>query len=112
MRFRLDAQHYINDRLLEPGHIIGDETDVPFIDEKGRPMKPSVSMTPLDAEAHEHFKRTFPGAEFPERDPTAKIPLQGTFDKTKVGGAAPNVPPKPNQDPAIATKPIPAKDSK
>lgn len=75
MRYRLDAQHYINDRLLEPGHIIGEGTDVPFVDRKGRSMRPSVSMTPLDADAVAEFKRAFPGAEMPERDPTKAIPI-------------------------------------
>lgn len=83
MRFRLDAQHYINDRLLEPGHIIGDGTDVPFVDAKGRQMQPSVSMTPLDDEAWDVFKQRFPGTQMPERDPTKAIPLQGTGDKVK-----------------------------
>lgn len=75
MRYRLDAQHYIHDRLLEPGHIIGTGTDVPFVDRKGRPMRPSVSMTPIDGEAVAEFKRAFPGAEMPERDPTKAIPI-------------------------------------
>ncbi len=83
MKFRLDTQHYINDRLLEPGHIIGDETDVPFVNADGSPMKPSVNMTPVDDEARSLFRDTFPGSRLPDRDPTAKIPLRGTGDSAK-----------------------------
>ena len=83
MRFRLDAQHYINDRLLEPGHIIGDGTDVPMILPDGSPMKPSVNMTPVDDEAWGFFQETFPGTRRPERDPTKAIPIRGTGDSAK-----------------------------
>lgn len=83
MKFRLDAQHYINDRLLEPGHIIGDETDVPMVLANGEPMKPSVNMTPLDDEAWNLFRETFPGTRPPDRDPTKAIPLRGTGDQAK-----------------------------
>lgn len=83
MKFRLDTQHYINDRLLEPGHIIGDETDVPLVLPNGDPIKPSVNMTPLDDEAWGLFQDTFPGTRRPERDPTKAIPLRGTGDSAK-----------------------------
>lgn len=84
MKFRLDIQHYIGDRLLEPGHIIGNETDVPFIDARGKPMIPSRNMTPLDDEAWDIFNKTFPGTQGrPERDPTKAIPLRGTGDTAK-----------------------------
>jgi hypothetical protein len=83
MKFRLDAQHYINDRLLEPGHIIGDETDMPMVLPNGEPIKPSVNMTPLDDEAWSLFRDTFPGVRRPERDPTKAIPLRGTGDSAK-----------------------------
>jgi len=83
MKFRLDTQHYINDRLLEPGHVVGDETDVPFLNRDGSPMTPSVNMTPLDDEAWQHFQKSFPGTHRPERDPTKAIPLRGTGDTAK-----------------------------
>jgi hypothetical protein len=83
MKFRLDTQHYINDRLLEPGHIIGDETDVPMVLPNGDPLKPSVNMTPLDDEAWSFFRETFPGVRRPDRDPTKAIPLRGTGDAAK-----------------------------
>lgn len=99
MRFRLDTQHYINDRLLEPGHIIGDETDVPLVLANGDPVKPSVNMTPLDDEAWKLFQDTFPGTKRPERDPTKAIPLRGTGDTAK---APPTV--SSNKDPDLANK--------
>ncbi len=83
MKFRLDTQHYINDRLIEPGHVIGDETDIPMVLPNGEPMKPSVNMTPLDEEAWKLFQDTFPGTRRPERDPTKAIPLRGTGDTAK-----------------------------
>lgn len=86
MKFRLDAPHYINDRLLEAGHIIGDETDVPMVLPNGEPLKPSVSMSPLDEEAVVVFKNTFPGSRLPERDPTKAIPLRGSGDTAKAPG--------------------------
>jgi hypothetical protein len=82
-RFRLDAQHYINDRLLEPGHIVGDDTDVPLVAANGEPIKPSVSMTPLDEDAWALFNETFPGARRPDRDPTKAIPIRGSGDSAK-----------------------------
>lgn len=63
MKFRLDSQHYINDRLLEPGHIIGDQTDCAFVDAEGEPMKPSMQMTPLDGDAKSLFEKTFPNTK-------------------------------------------------
>lgn len=84
MKFRLDAQHAMFDRLLEPGTVIGDEeTGFPMVHSNGEPMKPSVYMTPLDDEARDLFKETFPGARMPERDPTKAIPLRGTGDVAK-----------------------------
>lgn len=83
MLFRLDAQHYINDRLLEPGHKIGDNTDVAMVLPNGELMKPSVNMTPLDDEAWKLFQETFPGTRRPERDPTKAIPLRGSGDSAK-----------------------------
>lgn len=76
MRYRLDTQHYIGDRLLEPGHIIGDGTDVAFTDEHGEPMTPSAHMTPLDGEAQSAFKKKFPGARLPRQEALDAIPIR------------------------------------
>jgi hypothetical protein len=75
MRYRIDAQHYIHNRLLEPGHIIGDNTDVPFREADGTPMVPSASMTPLNEEAMGLFKKKFPGAKLPPKSALDAIPL-------------------------------------
>lgn len=83
MLFRLDTQHYIHDRLLEPGHIIGDNTDIAMVNADGSPLIPSRSMTPMDDEAWSLFNETFPGTRRPERDPTKAIPLRGTGDSAK-----------------------------
>lgn len=85
MKYRLDAQHYINDRLLEPGHIVGDETDVPFRDRKGEPLIPSASMTPLDGDARSHFKKHFPDAVLPEGDAANNVPIHNE-GSVEVGG--------------------------
>jgi len=86
MKYRLDAQHYINDRLLEPGHVIGEGTDVPFVDRKGNPIRPSRSMTPLDAEARSHFEKAFPGTDLPEADALKAIPLHDNQGPVDTGG--------------------------
>lgn len=104
MRFRLDAQHYVDDRLLEPGMEVGDGEGVAhswrypadihkedFDRKAGQAMPPSVQMTPLDAEAKKLYQDTF-GTGKPERDPTKAIPLQGTLSTAKV---PPVVPAKP-----------------
>ncbi len=107
MKFRLDSKHYINDRLLEPGHIIGDETDVPMVLPNGDPIKPSVNMTPLDDEAWALYKETFPGARLPERDPTKAIPLRGTGDAAKspafISGQTPTPSEPKKPDPIVVT---------
>ena len=110
MKFRLDAQHYLHDRLLEAGTEIGEDVGIPMVLPNGERMKPSVYMTPLDEEAKALFSETFPGTKLPERDPTKAIPLRGTGDIAKQPGTVPAqttpvVPPKPHQDPNVATKP-------
>lgn len=51
MRFKLTAQHYIDDRLLEAGEIIGEGTSVPFLMPDGTPRPPSTEMEGLDEES-------------------------------------------------------------
>jgi hypothetical protein len=75
MRYRLDVQHYINDRLLEPGHIVGDGTDVAMVDANGEDIPPSQHMTPLDGEAQQVFKKRFPGARLPKQEALDRIPI-------------------------------------
>lgn len=115
MKFRLDSQHYINDRLLEPGYVIGDETDILMVLPNGDPMKPSVNMTPLDNEAMALFKETFPTARPPERDPTKAIPLRGTGDSAKSPALMPATAPVaklPEPAPPPAPKVLPATEKK
>lgn len=50
MRFKLLAQHYIDDRLLEPGTEVGDGTSVPFRFPDGSRMVPSTEMEGVDEE--------------------------------------------------------------
>ncbi len=108
MRFRLDAQHYADDKLLEAGMEVGDgensvspwryERDIKEKDIKaGQLRPPSLQMTPLDDEARKVYRDTF-NTDTPERDPTKPIPLQGTGSKAMV---------PPKVDPKTAPKPTP-----
>ncbi len=83
MKFRMDVQHYRDDKLIEPGTVVGDDCEITWRDAKGHPFPPSLGMTPLDEEAKRMVKETFQ-TETPVRDPTAPIPMQGTGDKIKV----------------------------
>ena len=47
-QFKLLSQHYIDDRLLEAGKVIGEGTDVPFLYPDGTPQPPSNEMEGLD----------------------------------------------------------------
>lgn len=91
MRFFLDQAHYVEDRLLDKGVIVGDSAEGqpapvhpwrwPRENKRigvtaGQAMKPSRWMVPLDDEAKKLYKATF-GEEPPERDPFAAIPLTG-----------------------------------
>lgn len=131
MKFQLAAQHYIEDRLLEPGTIVGDETpysfrysrDVTQVNKEGRvetikagsPMTPSREMIPLDEEAKQLMREAFPAGPAPA-DPTASIPIRGTGDEAKAPGpAAPRgsavahaSPPKPSPTPATGMHAKPA----
>lgn len=86
MKYRLDSQHYIDEAILETGTEIGDGTDHPYRDAKGKPLPPSTNMTPLDDEAKRLYKEWFK-EEAPDRDPFAKIPLQGSGDTVKTSVA-------------------------
>ncbi len=100
MRFRLDVQHYRDDKLIEAGTEVGDDCEITWRDAKGAAYPPSLGMTPLDAEAKAMVKDTY-GTPAPERDPTKSIPLQGTGDKVKV--QPPGVP-RPGTTPQAAHK--------
>lgn len=47
-QFELLVQHYIDDKLLEAGEIIGEGTSVPFLHPDGSPRPPSTEMRGLD----------------------------------------------------------------
>lgn len=94
MKYRLDEDHHIDEMVLPAGTVIGDDTDHPFRstyeDRKigrsiGDPLPPSVSMTPLDAEAQRLFNEAY-GEDKPEHDPTKSIPLTGAENAPKVPG--------------------------
>lgn len=57
MRFKLTAPHYINDRLLDEGYIVGEGTDVPFLDKAGNSLPPSDYMEGLDDESKAAVER-------------------------------------------------------
>lgn len=50
-QFRLLAPHYIDDRLLETGTIIGEGTQVPFLFPDGTKQTPSPEMEGLEPPA-------------------------------------------------------------
>ena len=86
MKYQLECDHYIDDKILPIGTIIGDGTEVLFRDAKGNPTPPSTSMIPMDAEAKKIFEAKF-GIEPPERDPLKAIPIQGTAVHQEVKSA-------------------------
>jgi len=112
MQFRLDENHYIDDRYLEAGTVIGDDTpypfrylkDTPVKDETGKPQViksgtaqiPSRAMTPLDDEAKKMYDKAFPGAVKLDRDPTVPVPVMGSTKQTNFIPA--NGPPKAKPD--------------
>ncbi len=91
MKLKLLSMHYIDDRLLDEGTIIGDDTDVLFRYPDGTPMGASTEMEGLDDEGREMCeKRKFPGlfADITpnqterlgqRRNPDPKIPLMGNL---------------------------------
>lgn len=53
MLFKLLAQHYIDDRLLEEGTLVGDGQTITFKLPNGEYRTPSYQMEPLDKDAIE-----------------------------------------------------------
>ncbi len=107
MKYRLDAEAYVNNTLLPEGTIVGDEQaeswrygpDDPNPKLRGQPRPPNASMTPLDDEAKKMFAAQYPGDTPPERDPTKKVPI--TPDKRDTAGH--HVTQPPANPPAIQT---------
>lgn len=103
MRYRLDSQHYIDDKLLEEGTEIGDGTPFPWRFEDGTARPPSRSMVPLDDEAKRLFKEHFKTEGPVERDPTKAIPVQGKPMEPSKPASLPRNPegPKPMATPKL-----------
>lgn len=130
MRYRLDEPHYIDDRYLDTGTEIGDDTPVPYrytkdtssLDENGKKIvlpagsavPPSRAMTPLDDEAKKLFAKRFPGDSKPDIDPTKPIPVMGNVKTSQP--LAQGQPPRPvAHNPAPPPEPnksLPPKDDK
>lgn len=81
MKYRLDVQHYVEDKLLEAGVEVGDGCSVSWRDVKGHALEPSVGMTPIDDEAKKAFETKF-GKTKPDIDPTKPIPVMGNVKAT------------------------------
>lgn len=85
MKFRLEAEHYVDNLLIPAGSIVGDggvhswrhPADDPNVALRGTVRAPSAAMIPLDAEAKDLFNKRFPAETPPDRDPTSAIPLGG-----------------------------------
>lgn len=126
MRYRLDEQTYVNDRLLEPGWEVGDgpgsvdpwkysvNDPNPILRGKFRP--PGRYCTPLDDEARAAFEAHFGAGSLtnrPEMDPTKAVPITtverdaaGNVKKASVpeagaGSADPPLPPLPPSKPMV-----------
>ena len=56
MQYRLEAQHYIADAILERGTVIGDKTAHPL----PKDFQPSLHMTPLDSAAEAAMEKRHP----------------------------------------------------
>lgn len=99
MKFRLDVQHYAEDKLLDAGTEVGDGCSVSWRDAKGHALTPSKGMTPLDDEAKVLFKKTFPGESRPDIDPTKAIPVMGNVKQS--------APLHPANKPPVPATPVP-----
>ena len=116
MRWRLEEPHHIDEQVLEPGTLIGDDTAYPYRATKadpkikravGDPLPPSTNMTPMDEEARDAWRKKF-GDEPLNRDPYKSVPLTGAEGSPMVRGPAAHPvaePPKPvNPKPAEPPK--------
>lgn len=119
MKYRLTADHYKYNRILEKDTLVGDDTPYPWRFSDGSPMEPSMNMEPLDAEAKEAFAKKWdvrPGLDKevatvltdmqPTKKPTPSAPPMPTMAK-KVDSIpiAPSAPPKTEAPPISAPKP-------
>lgn len=110
MKYRLDADHHVNNVLLPEGTIVGDgeaenwrypeSAGDPRIRGKHRP--PSNQMTPLDEEAKKAFADAFPSETPPDRDPTQAIPISTVTRDAAGNEIAP--PGQPNAAPKNPTE--------
>lgn len=114
MKWRLNAEHHIDEQVLPAGTEIGDGTQWPYrstyddpkINRKiGDALPPSNEMIPLDEEAHKLFKSTY-GEEAPDKDPFRSVPLSGAPGAPMVRGVATQAPrptePTPRYEPPPA----------
>lgn len=116
MKWRLEAAHHIDEQVLDPGTIIGDDTQWPYRAMKddlkigrkvGDALPPSTNMTPMDEEARAAWRKVY-GDEPIDRDPFKSVPLTGAAGAPMVKGPAHkpiSEPPKPvNEKPFEAPK--------
>ncbi len=115
MKWQLLEPHHIDEQVLNPGTIIGDETQWPYRATKedrkigrkvGDALPPSRAMTPMDDEARKVFYEKF-GGEIPETDPTKSIPLTGAEGSPKVAGPGQRPPPFKQEPANSAPEPAP-----
>lgn len=62
-QFKLKSQHYIDDKLLEAGEIVGEGTEVPFLHPDGTPRPPSTEMEGLNSESQKEVDAVVQKAE-------------------------------------------------
>jgi hypothetical protein len=72
-QYRLLVDHYIADRLLPAGTLIGAGTAVPYTDADGNPVPPSRQMEPLNEAAAGEVSRLPGGSPFPVEE----LPIKG-----------------------------------
>ena len=70
-QFRLLAPHFINDRLLDTGTIIGEGTEVPFLFPDGSKQTPSPEMEGLEPPAQAEVE----AVKKKHLDPITTIPI-------------------------------------
>lgn len=115
MRYRLETDHYVDDRILEAGSEVGDGDNAvhPWRYTKAIPkqhvkqgdsMPPSAGMIPLDDAAKKAYKEWF-GEEAPWRDPTEAIPIQGTGSAAKAPAPRVHTPAPPIKPASPAATP-------